>query len=79
VNVEQPLTQVHLLAPQSGQFRNPESVPVGEQDHGGVPVAMAAKASRSRDQSVDFRRCQVFPATPVGVGDLRGRVHGDFP
>jgi len=40
---------------------------------------MAAKTSRGGNQSIDFRRCQVFPASPVGVGDLRGRVHGDFP
>jgi len=52
-------------------------VPVGQQDHGGIPITVAAEASCGGDQPVDFRRRQVFPAAPIGVGDLRGRVHGE--
>jgi hypothetical protein len=52
-------------------------VPIGKQDHGGVPITVAAEASCGGDQPVDFRWRQVFPATPIDVGDLRRRVHGE--
>jgi hypothetical protein len=58
------------ILPQSDQFRSPKPVPVGKQDHGGVPITVAAEASCGSDQPIDFRWRQVFPATPIGVGEL---------
>src|SRR5487761_918159 len=57
-----------------------QPVPVGEQDHRGVAVTMASEPPRRGDQPVDFRRGQVLPAAPLGVGTLGRGVHGaDFP
>ena len=79
-HMQQALPKIQLLAPQADQFRDTEPVPVGEQDHRGVAVAVASEALRRGDQPVDFRRCQVFPAAPFGVGNLgRGAHAPTFP
>lgn len=79
-HMQQPLPQIQLLAAQADQFRDAQPVPVGEQDHRGVAVAMASEPLRRGDQPVDFRRRQVLPAAALGVGDLgRGLMTATFP
>ena len=40
-HMQQALPKIQLLAPQTDQFRDASPVPVGEQDHRGVAVALA--------------------------------------
>lgn len=79
-HMQQPLPQIQLLAPQADQFRDAEPVPVGEQDHGGIALTVTSDPLCRCDQPVDFRRRQMLPASPIGVGDLGRRPHGtNFP
>jgi len=78
--MHQALPQIDLLAPEADQFGHAEPVPVGEQDHRGIALAVASETLGRGDQPVDFRRCQVLAAAPLSVGDLGWRVHcGNFP
>ena len=78
--MQQTLPKIQLLASQADQFRDTQPVPIGEQDHRGVAVTVASELARRGDQPVDFRRCQVFPAAPFGIGNLgRGAHCTNFP
>ena len=49
-------------------------MPVGEEDHGGVAMAVATELPRGRDQSLDFDRGQMLSAAPLSIGlSERGR------
>ena len=80
-HMQQPLPQIDLLTPQANEFRNAKPMPVGEQDHRGVAMAVAPEPSRRGDQPVDFRRGQMLPATSCGIGLFRRRRHREttFP
>lgn len=78
--MQQALPQINLFAPQPDQFRHTEPVPIGEQDHRGIALTVASETLGRGNQPVDFRWRQVFPASPVGVGNLGWWVHGaNFP
>jgi len=47
MHMQQPLPQIHLLAPQADQLRDTEAMPIGEQDHRGVAMAMTSEPLRS--------------------------------
>ena len=51
---------------QRDQFARPQAMAVGDQDHGGVAVAIAVLAS-CRDQPIDLGVGQVFPRAGLGV------------
>ena len=80
-DMQQPLAQIDLLAPQADQFRDAQPMPVGDQDHRGVPVAMASEPLGRGDQPVDLGRGQVLPAAALGIGLFGRRSHGErtFP
>src|SRR4051812_19127509 len=50
-------------------------MPVGDQNHRGVPVTMAPELSGRGDQPVDLDRGQVLPAAALGIGLLGRRGH----
>jgi hypothetical protein len=78
--MQQTLPEIQLLASQADQFRDTKPVPVSEQDHRGVAVTVASELARRGDQSIDFRRRQVLPTSPIGVGNLgRGAHCANFP
>jgi hypothetical protein len=64
-----------LVASQADQFRNAQSMPVGDQNHRGVPVTMAPELSGCGNQPVDLDRGQVLPAAALGIGLLGRRGH----
>jgi hypothetical protein len=70
--MQQSLMQVHLLAPQGHQVRHTQPVPIGQQDHGGIPVAMASQVFGGSHQPVDFGWRQVFSAASLGIGLFGG-------
>ena len=78
--MQQTLPQIHLLAPQANQFRNPKPVPVGKQDHGGIPITVsprrrAAAISRSISAGV---KCSRLRRSALGTfGD--GFIASNFP
>ena len=64
-DMQKPLTQIDLLASQADQFRNAQSMPVGDQNHRGVPVTMASEPPGRGDQPVDLGRGQARPGRPA--------------
>jgi hypothetical protein len=80
VHMQEALSQINLLAPQPDQFRDAEPVPISEQDHCGIALTVASEMLGRGNQPVDFCRCQMLPASPIGVGNLGWWVHGaNFP
>ena len=78
--MQETLPKIQLLASQADQFRDTKPMPVSEQDHRGVAVTVASEPARRGDQPVDFGWRQVFPASPIGVGNLgRGAHCANFP
>src|ERR1022692_5234 len=74
-DVQQSLLQVYLIPTQADQFRYPQTVAIGDQDQGGIALAVAADAGRSLHQRRHLLIGQVFPAP---VGGIRP-AQGNFP
>src|SRR6516225_5318396 len=90
-NMQEAMHQVYLLPSQRAQFGRPEAVPVGEQDHGRIPMAMAVAAG-SLHEPFDLTLGQVLTLAVMRVGKataancslyrgwwlgLVGRIHRD--
>jgi hypothetical protein len=54
-------TKLDLVPLQVTDFRCPQSVPVGDQDHGGIAVAVTAVFAGCRHKLLDLGRGQIFP------------------
>src|SRR6516164_911176 len=67
-DMQEAMHEVHLLPPQRAQFGRSEAMPVGEQDHGRVPVAMAVVPG-SLHKPFDLTLRQVFTLAVMGVGE----------
>jgi hypothetical protein len=52
-----------LMPLQIAQLTSPQPVPVGEQDHGGVAVAIAASFASSLDQPLDLAAGEITPSS----------------
>ena len=52
--MQQPLPRIDLLAPQADQFRDTQPVPIGQQDHRGIAVAMAAESLGGGESDVQL-------------------------
>ena len=63
--------EVHLIPPQVRQLGRPQAVPVGHQDHRGVPVAPAVSRG-GLHQPLDLGLRQVLAGPQVGVGGPLG-------
>jgi hypothetical protein len=59
--------KIDLVPPQRDQLARSQAVPVGDQDHRGVPVSVPI-APGGRDQLLDLGFGQVFAGAIVGIG-----------
>jgi hypothetical protein len=59
--------EVDLVPAQVGQFARPQAVPIGHQDHGGVPVSPSVCLG-GPEQALDLGLGQVLAGAQVGVG-----------
>src|SRR3974390_875539 len=90
-DMQETMHQVYLLPSQRAQFGRSEAMPVGQQDHGRVPVAMPIAAG-SLHEPFDLALGQVLTLAVMGVGQataancslysgwwlgLMGRIHRD--
>ena len=71
--MEHPLPEVDLLPPQRDQLRDPQAVPVRQQDHGRVAGPVASPLRGGLAESVHLGRGEVLPAARGGVRSLAGR------
>ena len=60
------MAEVDRIPPQRHQLGHPESVPIGDQHHGGVAVAVTVAAGGG-DQLVDLGLGQVLAGTDLGI------------
>jgi len=75
VNVEAALGQFDLLPLQVAHLRGPQTVPIGDQDHGRIPMPIAAMLAGAVHQPVDLALgeiapldCQVYDAWGAFLG-----------
>ena len=57
---------IDLLPPQIDQFRSPQAMPKGQQDHGGIAVPLAVATGRIH-QLLDFGLSQVLARAEIGI------------
>ena len=70
--MQQALGQIRLLAPQGEQLRDAQAMPIGQEDHGGVGVAVTTESLGGGDQSIDFiARKRAIPVLVRGFADRR--------
>lgn len=80
MDVEPPLAQVHLIPAERDEFGHPEPVPVREEDHRGVAVAVAPPPLRCRHQKVHLPLGEVLAAAAGAVRHpLRGSGGSNCP
>jgi hypothetical protein len=60
------VVEVDLVPAQIDQFRHSEAVPVGQQDHGGIAVAVSIIFGGAR-QALDFGIGQIFPSAQFSI------------
>ncbi len=70
-DVQRGRAELHLIPAQVHQLGGPQAVPVGHQDHGGVPVAPAVSLGGFH-QPLDLGLGQVLAGAQVGVGRRLG-------
>src|SRR6516165_2029606 len=70
IDVELTLTEVDGVPPQGHKLADSQSVPIGNQDHGGVAMTMAVVASGG-DQAVDLGAGQILSGPNVGIALAR--------
>jgi hypothetical protein len=75
MNVEAALGQLDLLPLQVADLRRPQAMAVGDQDHGRIPMPVAAMLSGTVHQSLDLAlgeiasfNCQVYDAWGAFLG-----------
>ena len=54
--------QLDLMPLQIAQLGSPKPVPVGHQDHGGVPVTVSTMLARGLDQLLDLAAGEIPPS-----------------
>src|SRR5262249_11601242 len=59
---------LHLVPLQIAKLGSSKPVAVGQQDHGGVPVAIAAVLARGLHERLDLAACEIAPgADNLGI------------
>ena len=74
-NMQSRMIKVHLIPTEIRKLTHSESVAIGDQDHGGAPMAPAALAGRL-DQLLALDLGQVFAGADLGIRTPSG---GDCP
>ena len=64
-DLQKPLAEVHLIPRQRAEFANPQAVPIRDQDHGRIPVAVAAPLLGRAYQRLDLGGRQVLARAPL--------------
>src|SRR5262249_24944031 len=67
-NVKPLVREVHLRPLEAAELAHTQAVPVGEQDHGRVPVAVAPALASDFDELIHLGFGQVLPGSEIGVG-----------
>ena len=65
-DVQRGRSEVDLIPSQVHEFRNPQAVAIGHQDHGGVPMPVAVALGRVHEL-LDLGLGQVFAGAKVAV------------
>jgi hypothetical protein len=66
-NVQSAAVEVNLIPPQAAQFRGTETMAVGDQDHGGVPVPVAGSLAGSFLEPLDLFFGQILSGPKLGI------------
>jgi hypothetical protein len=64
--------EVNLIPPQAADFRGAQPVPVRNQDHGSVAMAIAGSLAGGLLEPLDLPFGQVFPGPEFGIGGSAG-------
>ena len=68
--------EVNLIPPEAADFRSAQSVPVRNQDHGSVAMAIAGSLAGSLLEPLDLPFGQVFPGPELGYRGVCGELSG---
>jgi hypothetical protein len=76
-DVHQAGLEIDLLPTHRDELRDPEPVPVGEEDERSIARTVAAHLARGLQELLDLRRRQVLAGAPIKIrssawGDRRG-------
>jgi hypothetical protein len=69
-DMQQAIAEIHLVPAECNEFGDAQAMAIGELDHRGIAVPMAAKAFRSANEEVHLGRGEILAAPPVGIGPL---------
>jgi len=70
IDVQSTVTEIDRIPTQGHKLAYPQAMPIGDQDHGGVTVAMAV-AVGGDNQAVDLGVGQIFAGANLGIGPTR--------
>ena len=73
--MHQALSEIDLVSAQTHQFRDSQTVTIGDQDQGGIAKSVAPLSGRSSDYSRDLLFGQIFPVAILGIR----LANGNFP
>jgi hypothetical protein len=79
--MQQTAREINLARFEPAQLTDAKAVPVGDEDHGGIAMAVATALASRGDQRLYVGRCQVFawPAIDVALSARRPRRFTDPP
>lgn len=77
--VQHALSEINLIPAEGYKLADSERVPVGDQDHRGVPVPVPSDLLSGLRQLFDLCRGQKLPAPAFSVGALPGWFSLTFP
>mgnify|MGYP007042080308 CR=1 FL=1 len=72
------LFQIHLIPAKRHQLRHPEAVPVRQEDHGRIPMAVASPRLGRLHEFLHFPFGQVLPAAAITVRHPPRRSGGSY-
>ena len=72
LNMQSATVEVNLIPAQAADFRSAQPVPVRNQDHGSVAMAIAGSLAGSLLEPLDLPFGQVFPGPELGIGGSAG-------
>jgi len=73
--VQEPLAKIRLIPAQRTKLADAQAVPIGEEDHRRVAVAVASSLPRRGDQRLDLGRRQIFARAQRGIASADRWCH----